>query len=151
MKILIAAIGKAKASPHLDLYREYCKRLKWKIECREFEAKPDDPVKRKLREGELLLEAARKYDRIIALDEHGKDLSSTEFSGQIKKWQQQGHSSLALIIGGADGLSDAVLKEAHLQWSLGRATWPHMLVRAMVAEQLYRAHTLISGHPYHRE
>jgi 23S rRNA (pseudouridine1915-N3)-methyltransferase len=151
MKILIAAIGKAKASPQQELFADYCKRLPWKVELKEFEAKLDDPVKRKAREGELLLEAAAKHDRLVALDERGRDLSSHEFAEHIKKWQSQGNSSLAFIIGGADGLSEGAVKKANLVWSLGRVTWPHMLVRPLLAEQLYRAHTLITGHPYHRQ
>ena len=87
----------------------------------------------------------------IALDESGKTLSSREFADKISKWQQGGISSFAFIIGGADGLDDLVLKKAKVTWSFGRVTWPHLLVRALLAEQLYRAQTLISGHPYHRE
>ena len=150
MKILIAAIGKAKASPEHQLYLEYGKRLPWKLECREFEAKAQEGHKRKAQEGELLLTACKPYHRVVALDENGKQFSSLEFADQLKRWQQQGHSSLAFMIGGADGLDAAAVKNAHLVWSLGKVTWPHMLVRALVAEQLYRAHTLISGHPYHR-
>src|SRR5690606_11801728 len=127
------------------------KRLPWKLQCREFEVKLDDPAKRKAREGEQLLEACKGYARIVALDESGKDLSSRQFAEQLKRWQGDGDSSVAFVIGGADGLSPELLKAAHLKWSLGRVTWPHMLVRAMLAEQLYRAHSLITGHPYHRD
>lgn len=146
MKLLIAAIGKAKASsPEQQLYRDYLKRLPWKVECRELAAK------NMRAEGEALLAACAGYDRLIALDENGKNISSAEFAAQIKKWQLAGDSSFAFVIGGADGLDAAVRGKADLAWSLGRATWPHMLVRALLAEQLYRAHSIISGHPYHRE
>ncbi len=150
MRLLIAAVGKAKASPEQQLYLEYAKRLKWKLECREFEAKLPDAAQRKAREAALLLEACRGYDKIIALDETGKNLSSAEFAEQLKRWQGQGHSSFAFIIGGADGLDKRVLEASHLAWSLGKVTWPHLLVRALLAEQIYRAYSIISGHPYHR-
>lgn len=139
MKILIAAIGKAKDSPEQELMREYLKRLPWKAACKECK---DDAG---------LLAACEGYDRLVALDEKGKTLSSREFSDQLGRWQQQGHSSFAFIIGGADGLGDAVRKKAHLAWSLGRVTWPHMLVRALLAEQLYRAWSMLTRHPYHRD
>lgn len=151
MKVLIAAIGKAKASPEKDLFLTYSKRIPWKIECREFDVRLADPALRMEKEAEQLLAACKGYDRVVALDESGKTLSSREFAIQVQAWQQDGHSSLALIIGGSDGLHASILKSAHLVWSLGRVTWPHMLVRALIAEQLYRAHSIMSGHPYHRD
>jgi 23S rRNA (pseudouridine1915-N3)-methyltransferase len=151
MRLLIAAIGKAKASPELTLTQDYLKRLSWKAEIKEHEIKYDDAQKRKQREAEALLASCKNYDRLIALDEKGKQFTSREFAGQIKNWQQQGASSFAFLIGGADGLDVSVLKQAHLVWSLGKSTWPHMLVRAMLAEQLYRAQSIIAGHPYHRD
>jgi 23S rRNA (pseudouridine1915-N3)-methyltransferase len=151
MRILIAAIGKAKAGPQQQLFSDYVKRLPWKISCKEFDAKLEDPAKRKAREGELLLEACRGYEKLVALDESGSTLSSREFADTLKKWQQQGSSSFAFVIGGADGLDVPLLKKADLVWSLGRVTWPHMLVRGLLAEQLYRAHSLLTNHPYHRD
>ena len=151
MKILVSAIGKSKNSPAYQLYMEYAKRLAWKIECKEFEVKSANSAQRKAREGELLLGSCVGYDALIVLDETGENLSSQEFSEKIRKWQQVGKSSFAFIIGGADGLDAAVLKKANLVWSFGRLTWPHILVRAMLAEQIYRAQTLINGHPYHRD
>ena len=151
MKLLIAAIGKAKASPEHQLYLDYTKRLPWKIATKEFHIKLEDAAQRKAREGEELLAACAGYERLIALDESGKQLGSREFAAQLAGWQRSGSSSFAFIIGGSDGLSDAVLKKAHLVWSLGRVTWPHMLVRGLLAEQLYRAHSINTGHPYHRD
>lgn len=150
MKLLIAAIGKAKASPEQQLYSDYIRRLKWKSELKEFDVKLDDALKRKMREGELLLGACKGYDKIIALDEHGKDLGSQAFANHLKRWQGQGHSSFAFLIGGADGLDKTVVEKSHLVWSLGKVTWPHMLVRALLTEQLYRAYSILGGHPYHR-
>ena len=151
MKILIAAIGKFKKSPEQEISLEYIKRLAWKVECKEFEVRQENTEKRKAKEAEILLAACAGYDAIIALDERGKNLSSLEFAAQIKNWQNTGKSSLAFIIGGADGLDASVALRADLLLSFGRLTWPHLLVRAMLAEQIYRAQTLISGHPYHRE
>ena len=146
MKILIAAIGKAKPSPELQLYADYVKRLPWKITCQEFDVRPASKEK----EAEKLLAVCVGYSRIIALDEAGKQFTSPEFAKQISGFQQQGHSSFAFIIGGADGLSDSVRKSAHLIWSLGSLTWPHMLVRGLLAEQLYRSYSILNNHPYHR-
>ncbi len=139
MKLLILAIGKAKAnSPEQQLYLDYTKRLPWKVDLRE------------CKNDEEMLAAAKDYDKIIALDESGKTLSSQEFAGQIKNWQGQGNSSFAFIIGGADGLSAPAINAASLVWSFGRVTWPHMLVRCLLAEQLYRSYSIITNHPYHR-
>lgn len=151
MRLLIAAIGRIKAGPEQQLLHDYTKRLPWKIDCKEFDVKHADVSARKTKEGEQLLDACQKYQRIIALDESGKTLSSREFAEWLGKAQGQGVSSFAFVIGGADGLSEAVLKKAHLTWSLGRVTWPHMLVRGMLAEQLYRAHSILAKHPYHRD
>ncbi|NBX02934.1 MAG: 23S rRNA (pseudouridine(1915)-N(3))-methyltransferase RlmH [Alphaproteobacteria bacterium] len=150
MKILISAIGKAKASPEQQLYNEYIKRMSWPVQCREFDVKLQDINQRKQREGGELLAACAGYERIIALDETGKTLSSREFAGEMMGWQQQGFSSFAFVIGGSDGLDAPVKKAAHLVWSFGRVTYPHMLMRALLAEQLYRTQTIILGHPYHK-
>ena len=152
MRVLIVAIGKAKAAtPEQQLFADYIKRLPWKITMRECDVRADDAGKRKAREAEQLLGACEGYESIVALDETGKTLSSREFAEHIKTLQQRGISSMAFVIGGADGLHESVLKKADLVWSFGRVTWPHMLVRPMLAEQIYRAHTLITNHPYHRD
>jgi 23S rRNA (pseudouridine1915-N3)-methyltransferase len=151
MRILISAIGKAKSGPENHLYQDYTKRLPWKVTCSEHVAKAQSPTQRIERESQLLLESCKGYDKLIALDETGKLYSSSEFAKQIEGWQQQGASSLAFMIGGSDGLSQDALSKADCIWSFGRVTWPHMLVRALLAEQLYRAHSIITNHPYHRE
>ncbi len=146
MKILICAIGKAKStSPHQQLFLEYVKRLPWKIEVREFAASD------KAKEAQQLLSAVAGYEYIISLDETGELLSSREFAGKLGALQQKGISSFAFIIGGADGLDESVVKKSSLCWSFGRVTWPHLLVRGMLAEQIYRAYSLLNNHPYHRE
>jgi len=151
VKIVIAAIGKAKAGPEQALLNEYAKRLPWKLEVKECELRKNATgEQKKSLETQLLLDALHSVQRTIALDERGSPLSSEEFASTISKWQQEGISTLGFMIGGSDGLSDEGRKKASLMLSFGRLTWPHMMVRSMLAEQLNRASTLLSGHPYHR-
>jgi 23S rRNA (pseudouridine1915-N3)-methyltransferase len=151
MQIHVLAVGKGNQGPEGTLFSTYTQRLPWKVTLTEIELKKTmPPEKRKGKEAELLLEACPKQAVRIVLDEHGKELTSQAFAEKILHFQQQGRSSFAFLIGGADGHGDAVLKGADLTLCLGRMTWPHMMVRAMLAEQLYRAHTILSGHPYHR-
>lgn len=153
MHITIAAIGKAKGSAlYSKLLGEYLKRLPWQVTVKEFEEKRPLPTdQRKQREAELLLSACENHHRIIILDERGKELSSPQFARHIGDWQDQGDTRLAFLIGGQDGLADEIRTKAHLTLSFGRMTWPHMLVRPLLAEQLYRAYTILTNHPYHRE
>lgn len=152
MKLTIAAIGKMKdTSPEARLVQEYLKRLPWKITIREFDVKHADAATRQRREADLLLAACEGADTIIALDERGRDLSSRELAKQFSQWQGGGASHLAIVIGGADGLHESLRTRAGLLLSFGRLTWPHMLVRAMLAEQLYRVSSILEGHPYHRD
>lgn len=101
-------------------------------------------------EVEALMTALPGEGRIVALDERGRDLGSAEIAATLGRWRDDGERLATFVIGGADGLDAAVLARADLRLAFGRATWPHMLVRAMLAEQLYRAGTILSGHPYHR-
>ena len=87
---------------------------------------------------------------IVVLDERGKNETSEEFAARLGHWRDDSARAVAFLIGGADGLDDVVRDRAEAALSFGRLTWPHMLVRALLAEQLYRAHSILSGHPYHR-
>ncbi|WP_085901906.1 23S rRNA (pseudouridine(1915)-N(3))-methyltransferase RlmH [Kiloniella majae] len=157
MRITLIAVGKAKASPAKDLFELYCNRLRgnrlnWSLDLKEVEEKKNLPAAQlKEREGELLLAAAPKGAKIVILDEKGKDLSSPQFSKLLEKWQDSGEQDIAFLIGGADGLSDAVKARSQQSLCFGRLTWPHMLVRGLFAEQVYRASCILSGHPYHRD
>lgn len=152
MKVTIAAIGRAKRGVLRDLYTHYADRMSWQISLKELEVKGKRPAAEQTRmEAELLLSAVPDRAKIIALDERGKTLSSPELAQKIGGWADQGDGEIALIIGGADGLDDTVRRHADLTLALGKLTWPHMLARAMVMEQLYRAQQIIAGHPYHRE
>lgn len=88
---------------------------------------------------------------LIVLDERGKSLSSREFASRINDIQVQGQSKIQFVIGGADGLNDDIRGRAHLLLSFGSQTWPHMMIRVMLIEQIYRAQQILSGHPYHRD
>ena len=102
------------------------------------------------REGEALLAAVPDGARIVALDERGKSQTSEAFAKRLGIWRDDGVRAVAFLIGGADGLDESLRKRADMVVSFGALTWPHMLVRALLAEQLYRAHTILTGHPYHR-
>ncbi len=157
MKISIISIGKfPKNDPNFDLFLKYKKRLptglNWKLELKELIVKGNlQGEVLKLKEGELLLENVPQGAKIIALDEKGKSLSSPEFANTIQNFANNGNGNLAFIIGGADGLSDDLKKRADLTLSFGRMTFPHMMVRSFLSEQIYRAYTIINNHPYHRE
>lgn len=101
-------------------------------------------------EGELILAALPDGAALIVLDERGRTLTSPDFAGRLADWRDQGRRDLALAIGGADGHPEAVRARADLLLSFGRMVWPHMLARAMAAEQIYRAATILAGSPYHR-
>ncbi len=157
MRITLVAVGKAKAGPAKELFELYCKRLagnrlNWSLELREVEEKRNLPAAQlKQREGELLLAAVPKGAKIITLDERGKDFSSPQFSQTLGKWQDSGEQDIVFLIGGADGLSDEVKSRSQQSLCLGRLTWPHMLVRGLFAEQIYRSSCILTGHPYHRD
>lgn len=151
MRILIGAIGRGKKGPELDLYQHYLKRLPWQVTLKEHEPKSTLPLAQRIAaEGEWLLSATKGVDRIIALDERGAELTSEGLAKQLQSWEDQSLHHIAFLIGGADGMAPTVREKAHLTLSLGRMTWPHMLVRALLAEQLYRAYTILTNHPYHR-
>lgn len=151
MELLIAAVGRSRDAPIAALFDEYVRRCPWPI--RLLEVQPRDtvaPERRKAAEGELLAAAIPAGAAVVALDERGRDLASIEIASRLGDWRDQGRRSTVLLIGGPDGLADEVLARADLRLAFGRQTWPHRLVRVMLAEQLYRATTILAGHPYHR-
>lgn len=151
MNIVIAAIGKARSGPEQALFDTYTARLPWKIDVKELEIKKELAADvRRAREGELLLGAVPEGARVVALDERGKNEGSAAFATRLGRWRDDGVRAIAFLIGGAGGLDEPVRKRADLVLSLGAMTWPHLLVRGLLAEQLYRAHSILSGHPYHR-
>jgi 23S rRNA (pseudouridine1915-N3)-methyltransferase len=109
------------------------------------------PAELKAREAELILAALPAGARLIVLDQRGAEWTSREFADRLRAWRDGGAASLAFAIGGAEGLGGAVIDRADAVLSLGAMTWPHLLVRGMLLEQLYRAQQILAGHPYHRE
>ncbi|MBI3453964.1 MAG: 23S rRNA (pseudouridine(1915)-N(3))-methyltransferase RlmH, partial [Rhodospirillales bacterium] len=108
------------------------------------------PAERRGREATLLRTAIPKGAVVVALDAKGRTFSSEEFSSRLEQWRDSGIADLAFVIGGADGLDPTLREGAQMTLSLGAMTWPHLLVRAMLAEQIYRAVSILHGHPYHR-
>jgi 23S rRNA (pseudouridine1915-N3)-methyltransferase len=147
MKIRIIAVGRQKQSPTLDLCNEYLKRLTWKTEIVEIDAPKGSTS---AVEAPLILKKLDKPSLIIALDERGESLTSPDFAKKISGWQNS-TNEIAFVIGGADGLTDEIRKKAKFLMSFGKQTWPHMLVRVMLLEQIYRAQQILAGHPYHRQ
>lgn len=151
MKIDILAIGTLKKGPHFDTYQTYLKRIQWAVNLVELESKIKDQNPRQMDEQDKILKHINPQAYVFALDERGKSLPSSQFSDVIKDLQNTGQSHIQFILGGADGLTDAVRKKSNFLLSFGAQTWPHMLARVMLLEQIYRAQQIISGHPYHRE
>jgi len=152
MRITLLAVGRMKAGAAQDLYELYAARLRWPLTVKEVEERRSLPPEAlKQQEGALLLAALPRGARVVALDEGGKEMSSRDFAGLLGRWQDEGVGETAFVIGGADGLSAEVRQAADVILSLGRMTWPHMLVRGLLAEQLFRAESILAGHPYHRD
>lgn len=138
MLLHIIARGKIGRSPEAELVRRYEKRLAWPLKLSEL---PETGGKAPEPMAPL---------RTVLLDERGKQLSSEEFAATLGRWRDEGVREARFVLGAADGHSDADRAGADLLLAFGAMTWPHLLARAMLAEQLYRATTILAGHPYHR-
>ena len=126
-----------RAGPEKDLYRHYAQRLNWSVAIREVEdTRASAGTARQQREADLLLAVLAPEMAVIALDEGGREMTSTAFAERLGGWRDDGLRDVAFVIGGADGLDQRVRDRADLVLSLGRLTWPHLLVRALLAEQL---------------
>jgi 23S rRNA (pseudouridine1915-N3)-methyltransferase len=151
MRLTIVAVGRHKAGPLKALQEFYAERIRWPLTIREVEERRKlPPAELKAREAELILAALPKDAVLVALDARGKTLSSTDFADRLARWRDA-DAGPAFVIGGADGLAASIIEKAQLVLSLGIMTWPHLLVRGMLLEQLYRAQQILAGHPYHRE
>lgn len=136
MKLTIVARGRIGRSPEADLVERYAARMKGVLTVTEIGDAAPWP----------------RWDggRTVVLDETGRDLASADLAARLGGWRDEGVREVRFLIGAADGHDDPTRREADLLLGFGRATWPHMLVRAMLAEQLYRATSILAGHPYHR-
>lgn len=156
MQIDLIAVGKRMPTWIESGFKEYAKRLPKNINFKLIEINPairgknNSAENYKQKEEENINAALSKDSLIIIFDEHGKSISSQSLATQLQTWNDE-QQHICLIIGGPDGLSDAIKKKANQMWSLSEMTLPHGLVRVMVVEQLYRAWSITQNHPYHRE
>lgn len=155
MKLRLLAVGNKMPAWVTEGYQEYARRMPADCALELVEISPghrsksSSKEKAMQQEAEALLRAIRPQDHLIALDVLGKSWSTEQLSEQLGQWRMAG-GDVALIIGGPDGISPELLAKAKQRWSLSNLTLPHPLVRVVVAEQLYRAWTLLQGHPYHK-
>jgi 23S rRNA (pseudouridine1915-N3)-methyltransferase len=141
MQLHIIARGKIGRSEEAGLMHRYLNRISWPVKLTELADRPDVQPK----------PCDVSPCRLVMLDEKGRNLASTQLANIIGDWRDDGVRETRFLIGGADGFDDMQRKEADLLISFGKATWPHLLARAMLAEQLWRATSILAGHPYHRE
>lgn len=146
MRATILAIGKCKKnSPEAAIIAEYVKRSGWTIQIKEMDNASQ------AEEAEFLQKLIPHCAKVIVLDERGENLKSLELAAKVEKWMADGCSEICFLIGGADGHLQSTRNRADLLLSFGKLTLPHMLMRAVLSEQIYRIQTIISHHPYHRE
>ncbi len=150
MRIHIHAVGRVKSGPFAALYEEYARRFQWELTLHELSAPSSAD---KTQQTDILLKSLdqKPAERVIALDERGKNLDSMAFAAKLGDWRDGGIRDTAFVIGGADGFDERLKNRADMLVSFGKLTWPHQLVRVMLVEQIYRAQQILAGHPYHRE
>ena len=159
MRIIVAAIGRLKQGPETELAARYAKRAAQAgrslglreveiVEIRESRAAEAD--KRVIEESIALANIIPARSAVILLDSRGENLDSPMLAGQLTQWRGDGRPAAVFVIGGPDGLAPTLAGQADLRLAFGAATWPHQLVRVMLLEQIYRATTILTGHPYHR-
>jgi len=139
MRLHIVARGKIGRSPEAELVERYLKRVSWPTQVSE------------LPESGGRVPPPAEHCVTVLLDEKGETLGSLDLARRLERWRDEGRREARFLIGGADGFSDEERSSADLLLSFGRATWPHLLARAMLAEQLWRATSILANHPYHRE
>ena len=159
MRIVVAAVGRMKQGPERELAERFRKRAAASgrtvglqdcdiVEIKESRA--GDAQRRILEESIAIANLVPEGAITVILDEHGDSMNSASFAGRLQGWRSEDRPAVVFIIGGADGLATSLRQNANLRLAFGAATWPHQLVRIMLLEQLYRAVTMLSGHPYHR-
>ena len=159
MRLIIAAIGRLKAGPERELaerYRDRVEKTGRAIGLRDIEileireSRAQDAARRMLEESIALANLVPDGAVTVVLDERGDNLDSNSISNDLRSWRDAGRSAVVFVLGGPDGLAPEFKERADLTLAFGAATWPHQLARIMLLEQLYRAVTILSGHPYHR-
>jgi 23S rRNA (pseudouridine1915-N3)-methyltransferase len=159
MRIVVAAVGRLKQGPERELAERYRKRASDAgrsaglsavdvVEIRESRA--GDTARRMIEESIAIANVIPQHAVTVILDARGESLSSAAFAGRLQGWRSEDKPAVVFIIGAADGLAPTLREQASLAIAFGAATWPHQLVRIMLLEQLYRATTILAGHPYHR-
>jgi 23S rRNA (pseudouridine1915-N3)-methyltransferase len=159
MRLTVAAVGRLRDGPERELAERYRKRAEQLgrriglrdveiVEVRESRAQEVD--KRMIEESIAIANVIPDKAAIVILDGRGESLDSAAFAKQIAKWRDNSRPAAVFVIGGDDGLAPALRERAELRLAFGAATWPHQLVRGMLLEQIYRAITILAGHPYHR-
>lgn len=146
MKATIIAIGKCKKnSPEAQLIAEYVKRSGWDLSIKEKDNSTQED------EAKFLIESIPNHAKVVVLDERGENMKSTELATKFENWLNNGCSEICFLIGGADGHLQSTRNKADLILSFGKLTLPHILMRVVLCEQIYRVQTIINHHPYHRE
>ena len=151
----LCAVGRLRSGPERELIADYTQRFDRTGRALSLGPFSEHEVEDKKNAGmaaeaELLARAVPAGAVLVTLDERGKLISSPEFAAQLARWRDGGRQDVAFVIGGADGIDPGLRARADLAISFGAMVWPHMLVRVMLAEQLYRAATILAGSPYHR-
>ncbi|SRR6266508_331580 len=159
MRLVVAAVGRLKQGPERELAERYRKRaadLGRQVGLRDVEivevreSRASDADKRMIEESIAIATLVPERAATVVLDERGENLTSVELAKQLKRWRDENRPATILVVGGADGLAPNLRDDADLRLAFGVATWPHQLVRIMLLEQIYRATTILAGHPYHR-
>ena len=155
MRVHLCAVGRLRSGPERDLIADYTQRFDRTGRALSLGPLTEHEVEDKKNAGmaaeaELLARAVPAGAVLVTLDERGKLLTSPEFATQLARWRDAGRQDVAFVIGGADGIDPSLRAKADFSISFGQMVWPHMLVRVMLAEQLYRAANILSGGPYHR-
>ena len=160
MRCVVLAVGRMKSGPERALAERYRERVAdagrkigiRRVEVLEIkESRAGDRAKRLLEESIALANIITDDAPLVVLDEKGRNLDSGTFAAQLRTWRDSGAREVVFVIGGADGMATEIKERANLTVAFGAATWPHQLARIMLLEQLYRAVTILAGHPYHRQ
>lgn len=151
MHIILITVGRLKEGPLAQLYQLYAKRLAWKLTLHEIDIKAPEVSVRLKKEADAIEALIPKGSSVILLDEKGTQYTSAAFASFIETTAQHQGSTLCFVLGSADGFYPGLKDRASHKIALGLMTWPHLLARVLLVEQLYRAQQILSGHPYHRE